>query len=140
VIGTASAPKHGFLAELGADEAVDYTSEAVEQAVSGVDVAIDAVGSEETGRAIACVRDGGLFVAIASGRVDAVREAAGDRMRVTSMLVEPDRLGLEAIAALVEAGALRPHVSQTFPLADAARAHEASETGHTQGKIVLTCS
>jgi NADPH:quinone reductase-like Zn-dependent oxidoreductase len=138
VIGTASAPKHAFLAELGADEAVDYTSEPVEDAVSGVDVAVDVVGSDETGRAIACVRDGALFVAIASGGLDALREAAGDRVRVTSMLVEPDRMGLEAIAALVDSGALRPHVSQTFPLEDAARAHEASEAGRTQGKIVLT--
>jgi NADPH:quinone reductase-like Zn-dependent oxidoreductase len=61
-------------------------------------------------------------------------------VRVTGILVEPDRAGLEAIAGLVESGALRPHVSQTFPLEEAARAHEASETGRTQGKLVLTIS
>jgi NADPH:quinone reductase-like Zn-dependent oxidoreductase len=33
---------------------------------------------------------------------------------------------------------LRPHVAETFPLADAARAHERGETGRTQGKLVLT--
>ena len=59
-------------------------------------------------------------------------------MRVTGILVEPDRVGLEALAELVEQGALRPHVSQTFPLEQAARAHELSETGRTQGKIVLS--
>ena len=57
---------------------------------------------------------------------------------MTGILVEPDRLGLEELARLVAAGALRPHVAATFPLADARRAHEAGETGRTQGKLVLT--
>jgi NADPH:quinone reductase-like Zn-dependent oxidoreductase len=139
VIGTASAAKHGFLAELGVDEAIDYTAVAVEEQASDVDVALDLVGTEQTVRAHATLRDGGLFVAVASASgVDALREAAGDRTRVTSMLVEPDRAGLEALVGLVESGELRPHVAATFPLQDAARAHEAGETGRTQGKLVLT--
>jgi hypothetical protein len=32
------------------------------------------------------------------------------------------------------------HEASTFPLAEAARAHEATVTGHTRGKIVLTMS
>jgi NADPH:quinone reductase-like Zn-dependent oxidoreductase len=45
---------------------------------------------------------------------------------------------MEALSELVAEGALRPHVSETFRLADAARAHEAIETGRTVGKLVLT--
>jgi NADPH:quinone reductase-like Zn-dependent oxidoreductase len=37
----------------------------------------------------------------------------------------------------VDEGKLRRIVSQTFPLDCAADAQEASETGHTRGKIVL---
>ena len=139
VIGTGRAAKHDFLAELGADEAIDYTVQSVEDEVADIDVAIDVVGTDVTGRSVATVRDGGLFIAIASASgLDELREAAGDRIRVTSMLVEPDRAGLEAIAGLVESGQLSPHVSATFPLEEAARAHEAGETGRTQGKLVLT--
>jgi NADPH:quinone reductase-like Zn-dependent oxidoreductase len=134
VIGTASAAKHAFLAELGADEAVDYTTEAVEERVRDADVVLDLVGAE----ALSTLRDGGIYVAVASGGgLDALRERAGDRVRVTSILVEPDRAGLEALADLAARGALRPHVAQTLPLADAARAHALSETGRTQGKLVL---
>ncbi|MFM7192369.1 MAG: zinc-binding dehydrogenase, partial [Microcystaceae cyanobacterium] len=32
---------------------------------------------------------------------------------------------------------LRVHLSQTFPLTEAAAAHQALETGHTTGKMVL---
>lgn len=52
--------------------------------------------------------------------------------------VEPDHAALEAIAELVDAGAIRPHVEETFPLAEAGKAHELVASGHVQGKIVLT--
>ena len=139
VIGTARAAKHAFLAELGADEAVDYTSEAVEERVRDVDVVLDLVGGESSHSVLPTLRDGGIFIVVPSSvGLESLRELAGDRVRVTGILVEPDRMGLEAIADLVAAGSLRPHVSHTFPLADAARAHELGETGRTQGKLVLT--
>ena len=37
-------------------------------------------------------------------------------------MVEPDRTGMEVIAALVEDGALHVHVARTFPLSQAALA------------------
>jgi NADPH:quinone reductase-like Zn-dependent oxidoreductase len=137
VIGTARAEKHGFLSELGADEAVDYTREAVPERVRGVDVVFDVVGGEPGEEALPALRDGGTLVSVSS-RSEGLREGGAGRVRVASLLVEPDRTGLEALAELVARGALRPHVSQTFPLADAARAHEVSEAGRTQGKLVLT--
>jgi NADPH:quinone reductase-like Zn-dependent oxidoreductase len=139
VIGTARSAKHPFLAELGADEAVDYATERVEERVRNVDVVLDLVGGETGEGALATLRDGGLFVAVpSSSALEQLRELAAGRVRVTSLLVEPDRAGLEAIAGLVETGALRVHVERTFPLEEAARAHEAGETGRTQGKLVLT--
>jgi NADPH:quinone reductase-like Zn-dependent oxidoreductase len=138
-VASASAAKHGFLAELGVDEAIDYTSQPVEDAVGDIDVVLDLVGSEETARALGTLRHGGLFVVVPSAAgLDTLREAAGDRVRVTGILVEPDRAGLEALAGLVDSGELRPHIAATFPLEHAARAHEAGETGRTQGKLVLT--
>lgn len=44
---------------------------------------------------------------------------------------------LERCGALFDAGRLRVVVSDTFPLAEAARAHRAIETGSTTGKLVL---
>jgi NADPH:quinone reductase-like Zn-dependent oxidoreductase len=139
VIGTARAGKHAFLTGLGADETVDYTAEPVEERARDVDVVLDLVGGETGERALPTLRDGGLFVTVPSGAgIERLRELAAGRVRVTGILVEPDRLGLETLAGLVAEGALRPHVAETFPLADAARAHELGETGRTQGKLVLT--
>ncbi|WP_101788213.1 zinc-binding dehydrogenase [Nonomuraea indica] len=52
--------------------------------------------------------------------------------------VEPDHAALAAIAELVDAGAIRPHVEQVFPLEEAAKAHEVLGTGQVRGKLVLT--
>jgi NADPH:quinone reductase-like Zn-dependent oxidoreductase len=136
VIGTARAEKHGFLADLGADEAVDYLREAVSERVRDADVALDVVGGQGE-EAVPALRDGGILVSLSSPS-EGLRERAAGRVRVAAMLVEPDRSGLDALAELVARGALRPHVSQTFALADAGRAHEVSEAGRTQGKLVLT--
>jgi NADPH:quinone reductase-like Zn-dependent oxidoreductase len=127
VIGTAREPKHAFLKDLGADEVIDYTRGDYEG--TDVDVFVDLVG----GASPAPVRGGGLFVGVPSG-VDTVHR---DDIRISPILVEPDRAGLEAITALVEAGELRVHVDATFPLEDAGKAHALGEAGRTQGKIVL---
>src|SRR4051794_38680819 len=48
VIGIASSRNRDFVLGLGADEYVDYTQQDVAEAVSDVDVALDAVGGETT--------------------------------------------------------------------------------------------
>jgi NADPH:quinone reductase-like Zn-dependent oxidoreductase len=139
VLGTASRAKHGFLAELGVDEPIDYTEEPVEERARDLDVVLDTVG--DSGRAVATLRDDGVYVAVSTqAGVEPLREQAGDRVRVLGILVEPDRLGLEALAELVADGRLRPRVAATFPLEEAPHAHALVEQGRTQGKVVLTIS
>ena len=137
VIGTASAAKHEFLAGLGADEILDYASGNVGTRVRDVDIVFDVVG-DDVGDVLPAVRDGGFVVTLSGSSAGPLRELAGGRVRVEGILVEPDRAGMEALADLAASGALRPHVSETFPLGEAARAHEQGETGRTQGKLVLT--
>jgi NADPH:quinone reductase-like Zn-dependent oxidoreductase len=139
VIGTARAAHHDFLRELGADEAIDYTETEVADAVSDVDLVLDLVGGATGLHSLPTLRDGGLLISVPSAAdFAALHEAAGERVRVSAFLVEPDREGIEAIAALVEEGKLRANVSQTLPLADAAKAHELGEAGRIGGgKLVL---
>jgi NADPH:quinone reductase-like Zn-dependent oxidoreductase len=136
VAGTASAAKHDFLAELGADQAVDYTSEVIADRVHDVDVVLDTVGGDAGIGAVPAMRDGGMLVTLSGSAVAGLLEAAGGRVLVEGILVEPDRAGLEALAML----GLRPHVEAAFPLDRAADAHRLGEQGRTRGKIVLTVS
>jgi NADPH:quinone reductase-like Zn-dependent oxidoreductase len=52
--------------------------------------------------------------------------------------VSPERQAdLETLAALCVKGALKPHVSATFPLGEAARAQRIADSGHKTGNVVL---
>lgn len=138
VIGTASAGKHEFAKSLGAEEMVDYREVDFTEAVRDVDVVLDTVGDDDRIRALRCLRPGGLLVTILPGGQDALAEEA-DRLgvRAETLLVEADHAGMNAIADLVEAGKLHAEIAGTFPLAEAAKAHEMGETGRTAGKLVL---
>ncbi|MGW9250742.1 NADP-dependent oxidoreductase [Streptomyces albidoflavus] len=138
VIGTASAPKHDLLRELGADEVVDYRTTDVAEVVEGVDMVLDPLGGETRARSVGLLRPGGTLVSLLSGGTAEEAARAAERgVRTATMLVEADHAGMNAVADLVAAGALRPRVEATFPLAEAAAAHRLGETGRTTGKIVL---
>ncbi|MER5303763.1 NADP-dependent oxidoreductase [Streptomyces lasiicapitis] len=137
VIALASEPKHDFVRGLGADEVIDYRTTDYTEAVRDVDAVFDS--SSEGTRSLQVLRPGGVLVSImehGNQELAAQVEAAGRHFAGVS--VEPDYASLEAIAALVDAGRIRPHVAETFPLADAAKAHELVGTGSVRGKVVLT--
>jgi NADPH:quinone reductase-like Zn-dependent oxidoreductase len=141
VVGTAREHKHELLRSLGADELIDYTQQPFEEAISDIDVVVDAIGGNYPARSLATMRVGGILICLASPfdpPEDVVRDAASRGLRTASPLVEPDRLALTAIAELVEAGRLRATIAEALPLAQACRAHELGETGQTTGKLVLT--
>ncbi|MFB9926988.1 NADP-dependent oxidoreductase [Amycolatopsis halotolerans] len=142
VIATASAARHPWLKELGADETIDYTATRFEEAVADVDVVIDLVGDAQdqtSTRSLQVLRPGGLLVAVPSGVSPELAKAAkAADVRVTPFLVEPDGAALTTIAGLIDAGAVVVEVEETFPLEQAAAAHARGETGRTRGKLVLT--
>ena len=139
VIATASAAKHDLLTELGVDEPVDYRSRPFEEVVEPVDVVYDLLGGDVAVRSLDVLRSDGIMISLPSAAAAAAVEAGRARgLRTTGMLVEPDGDGLEELAALVEDGALRVRVAETFPLERAADAHRMGEQGRTTGKIVLT--
>ncbi|WP_369373831.1 NADP-dependent oxidoreductase [Streptomyces sp. cg36] len=137
VIAVASAARHGFLRGLGADEVIDYRTTDYTEAVRDVDVLLDSTAQSDL--SVHVVRPGGVLISILEHRDAevAARVAAAGR-RFAGVSVEPDAAALEAIAGLIDAGRIRPYVEETFPLAEAAKAHELVGSGRVQGKIVLT--
>ncbi|MGW0732104.1 NADP-dependent oxidoreductase [Streptomyces sp. NPDC002851] len=138
VIGTASEAKHDFLRSLGADETIDYRTVDFAEAVSDVDVVLDAISGDTRTRSLDVLRPGGTLVSLLpSTDPDEAAKAAQRGVRAETMLVEADHAGMNAIADLVASGTLRPHIEAAFPLAEAAKAHALGETNRTTGKIVL---
>ncbi|KAA2265408.1 NADP-dependent oxidoreductase [Solihabitans fulvus] len=136
VIGVAGAGNQNYLRSLGA-EPVSYGETMAEQvralAPDGVDVALDVAGSGVLPQ----------LIDLAGGSQNVVTIADFDG---------PDKYGvrfsngftdghafhsLADVGKLIEAGRFWLPVDRTFPLAEIAEAHRASEHGHVRGRLVL---
>ena len=133
--GTASASNENFLRELGADEVIDYRTTKFEEAVQEVDVVLDTIGGDTQRRSWQVLKKGGILVATLG--ISSPEAAHQHGVRGEGVMVHPDAAQLTQIAALIDAGNLKPAVTTILPLAEAARAHELGQTGHVRGKIVL---
>jgi len=141
VIATASQRNAGWLRELGASEVIDYTAGPFEQHVHDVDVVIDLIGNladNTATRSLSTLRQGGLIVNGPTGSWPTMLEdAVTAGVRATGFRVAPNGGTLAVISRLLESGDVRVFVDRVFDLEDAAAAHEAIESGHTRGKLVL---
>lgn len=139
VIASTSENNRDVVLSLGADEVIDYRARPFEEQVAGVDAVFDTVGGDNFTRSFQVVRPGGWVVGTVTRMTDELAEQARQTgINATWIAVTPSRTQLDALSTLVEAGQLKPHVSQTFPLEHVADAHRAQETRRTVGKIVLS--
>jgi NADPH:quinone reductase-like Zn-dependent oxidoreductase len=133
VIGTASEAKKGLVSSVGAVH-VAYGPGVVERikdvAPDGVDGIYDTVGGDAlrelkelapAGSKIITAADGAAAAELGGSRVERARNAAV----------------LRAVAALTEAGTLKPFVTATFPLDQTGEALALVESGHATGKVVI---
>jgi NADPH:quinone reductase-like Zn-dependent oxidoreductase len=134
-IGTASGRNVQFVRELGADEVIDYTKTAFEEAVDNVDLVFDTMGGETQKRSWQVLKKGGILVSILGQ--PSQKDADAWDVRQDSFVVRPNAAQLAQIADLIDSGDVKPVVETVLPLSDARKAQELSQTGHTRGKIVL---
>lgn len=157
VCTTVSTPeKAEFVRHLGAEEVILYKETDFVQAAlnwthgQGVDVTFDTVGGDVLGRSFAATQLYGDIVTILEPAATTNWKVARTRNQRISfeLMLTPMLQGLmeeqqsqakilEQCARLIDQGDLKIHVSRTFPLADAAAAHRAIESGSTIGKLVL---
>jgi NADPH:quinone reductase-like Zn-dependent oxidoreductase len=135
VIATASTANQDLLKQLGADVAIDYTTQKFEDVAKNVDVVLDSVGRDTLVRSYGVVKKGGFIVSIVGDPDPAELEKHG--IHGASISVEPNSSELAEIAKLIDEKKIKVIVPQMFPLSEAAKAQDQVATGHTRGKIVL---
>ena len=138
VIATASKHNHAFLAELGADELIDYTTTRFEDVVHEVDVVLDTVSGDTLERSINIVKRGGVIASLAnSPSQEQQTKAAELGVRVGWFLVHTSREQLIRLGELIDGGHLKAQVEKVFPLSQGVQAYEEGLKGHNRGKLVL---
>lgn len=141
---------------LGAERGIDYRQEDFTAVIKeltgdqGVDVILDMVGGDYVNRELRCLAEDGRLVLIAllggaKPQVD-LGQILRRRLTLTGSTLRPRPVSFKAAIAqqlrkevwpLIEAGAIKPVIHQTFSLDDAASAHALMESSAHIGKIML---
>ena len=138
--------------KLGADRAINYKTQDFETELQaeGADVILDMIGGDYIAKNLRLLHDDGRLVfvnAMQGGRGEFnALEVMRRRLSITGSTLRPRSADFKAALAaaveqhvwpLIAAGKFRPVIHQTFPLAEAAVAHELMESSAHIGKIVL---
>ncbi|WP_320827612.1 NADP-dependent oxidoreductase [Reinekea sp.] len=134
VYTTTSSRNTDLVISLGADQAIDYHNEDFSE-LKDLDVVFDTIGGETQAKSWQTLKKGGRLVSIANSPDAAT--AAEHGVTPFFCFVQPNREQLEQLADLANAGKLKVNIDSEFSLADLAKAHERSETGRAQGKIII---
>ncbi|WP_194954997.1 NAD(P)H-quinone oxidoreductase [Sphingopyxis solisilvae] len=157
IVTCGSAAKCEAARALGADLAVDYSSEDYVGAVkgftggAGVNVVLDMVGGDYVSRNLECLADDGRHVTIAFQRgakveID-IAQVMRRRLTLTGSTLRARSAEFKALLAdeihrtlwpRLADGAWKPTMDQAFALTDAVAAHARMQAGAHVGKIVLT--
>jgi NADPH:quinone reductase len=157
VATTVSSPqKANFVTKLGADKVIFYQETDFVTATldwtngEGVDLVFETIGGDTLEKSFPAVRVYGDIVTILEPKANTAWKVARNRnLRLSlELMLTPMLSGnLEALihhgeilqqcANWIDAGKLKIEVSQTFPLAQAAKAHAIIKSGSVQGKLVL---
>ncbi|WP_159604690.1 NADP-dependent oxidoreductase [Agromyces humi] len=145
VIATASEANHDHLRDLGAIPVAygpGLTDRVRAAAPQGVDVALDAAGTDEaievSKELVADHRRIGTIVLGWRAAELGIRAWSGGNP--VPLTPEENALRVDAVplaAELAARGELELEIAHRYPLTEAAEAHRQSETGHVRGKIVL---
>jgi putative PIG3 family NAD(P)H quinone oxidoreductase len=156
VLVTAREAKHAQLRALGADLAIDYTSaDFVTETQKftdgkGVNVILDIIGAKYLDRNVQALAPDGRIAVIGMqggrrGELDlGALMAKRGSVSATTLRARPARdkarivKGVrERVWPLVDAGAIRPIIDRTIPMAEASEAHRLMESSDHLGKILL---
>jgi NADPH:quinone reductase-like Zn-dependent oxidoreductase len=142
VVAVASAENKDFVLSLGADEFIDYRTQAFEEVIQDADIVHDAVWSDDVRhveRSLRAIKPGGkLLSLIVDLDEDMQRKLREKNVTGARVYLRADQDDLQSIAGLMAAGKLKTHVSRVFTLEQMPQAHALIQTKNAVGKIIVT--
>ena len=144
---------------LGADVVLDFTTQDFTEVLSGYDVVLDSLGLASLEKSLTVLKPGGLAIsvvgppdasfakqlgqpllkpvmAVLSRKIRSQAKKLG--VRYSFFFMQADGAQLKSLAALYDAGVLRPVLDRTFNFEETLDAMAYVEQGKASGKIVIT--
>jgi len=137
VYTTTSSRNTELVKSLGADQTIDYNKEDFSE-LKDIDVVFDTIGGDTQANSWKTLKKGGRLVSVTENPDQAIATKHG--VSASFCFVQPNREQLEKLAELADAGKLKVNIDSEFKLDQVAEAHDRSETGRAQGKIIINVS
>jgi NADPH:quinone reductase-like Zn-dependent oxidoreductase len=160
VATTASGKDGERVRSLGADVVVDYTNEDFAEVLSGYDLVLDSLGGENLRRSLTVLKPGGQaigltgppepgfakqlgaprLIGVVMGLLsrDVRKQARKLGVSYSFLFTQANGAQLRELAALYDAGHLRPVIDKTFPFDQTLQALAYVEQGRAHGKVIVT--
>jgi NADPH:quinone reductase-like Zn-dependent oxidoreductase len=143
---------------LGADEVIDYAKTNFAESLSGYDVVLDSLGGDNLAKSLNVLKPGGLAINVVGPPDAAFAEQIGRPLlkpvmalmsrkvrararklgvRYSFFFMRANGVQLKTLAALYDAGTLRPVLDRTFPFDETLDAIAYVEQGRAKGKVVV---
>jgi alcohol dehydrogenase len=139
VATTVSPDDRQFVAKLGADEVIDYKTQAFEDVVHDYDAVLDTVGGETYSKSFEVLKKeggGGVIVSMLEQPNAKLMEQFG--VKAVFQFTQVNRERLTKLAQWVDKNGIKVNVDRVFPIDDAAKALDYVKDVHPRGKVVLT--
>ena len=138
VYATASGRNTEFLRELGADVAINYNTDQLNEFAGRMDLVFDLAGSKTEESSWAALKPDGMLVLAAGQPNPALAHSPGQRSRFAMAQSTPDDLG--RVARMLDDHQLRLTISGRFALEQVGEAQSRLERGGSRGKLLVTVS
>lgn len=141
VTGVTSTNNLALVASLGADRVIDYTREDFTVRGETYDIVVDTVGKTPVARCRPVLREKGRLLAVAAGMPEMLASVWAPLTGSQRVIAGPaeERVGdIPEIAALAEAGALKPVIDRRYTFRQMREAHAYVETGRKRGSVVVS--
>ena len=138
VYATASAKNQEFLRELGADMAIDYKTNGVEELAGQMDLVFDLAGGKAEEQSWAALKPDGMFVLAA--RQPNLDLARSPQQRGRFALGQSTHDELARVAQMMDDGEVRLTISGRYALEQVGAAQTQLDEGGSPGKVLVTVS
>lgn len=119
----------------GADQVIDYESEAFETIIKDYDAVLDTVGGETYKKSFQVLKKGGIIISMISRPDEASMKRYGVRAVLETTKVDSKKLG--KITDLIKSDVLKVYIADVYSLQHTKEAFEAKEKEKVLGKIAI---
>jgi len=145
VTGVCSTPKMEMVRSLGADHVIDYRQQDFTQNGQQYNLILDAGAYRSISDYKRALTPQGTYVMVGGGTTQLFKTmllgpllSKSGGQTVKTFIKEADQKDLQFLKELLETGKITPAIDRSYPLSEVPDAIRYLESGHAQGKVIIT--